>query len=324
MLPLERALSVYEQWLAAGKPTTKETLIASNPELAEFLEALVADPAELDRAVAAADTERRVLGDFGFARDVEQPGLTRSGTFAGTPHYASPEQTEATKDVDARADVWSLGATLYELLTGRQPFGGGSTADVLDRIRRVDPVDPLRLAPALSPHLAAIVMKALEKEPERRYQTAAAFGDDLRAFLEFRPVAARRASAMLRLRRWVRREPLRAALTAVLAFGVPALALVAGLLIANRTAIQVGAREIRRQEQEERLARLTMYLEAGEYVDALANADLAIAERPDDIEAHVLRTLVQVYSGEGDPLGDSRRRSPRAACRTATVPACTC
>ena len=245
-----------------------------------------------------------VLTDFGLARDADKPSLTRTGTFAGTPHYVSPEQAAGRRDVDARTDVWSLGATLYELLTTKVPFDGDSTPEILDRIHRNEPVDPVRIVPDLAPDLAAIVLKALEKEPARRYATMTAFVADLRAFLEFRPVTARRATALMRVRRWVRREPVRAALAGVLVLGVPALSLFAGVLIANRTAIQVGTRELRRQEQEERLARLTVDLEAGDYAEALASADLAIAERPDDIEAHAMRALVQVYSGKGDALGE--------------------
>ncbi|MFO1077459.1 MAG: protein kinase [Planctomycetota bacterium] len=243
---------------------------------------------------------RPVLTDFGLARDAAEPGITRTGAFAGTPHYSSPEQAASSNAVDARTDVWSLGVTLYELLTGRRPFDAASTAEVFAKITRAEPPDPLQLVPDLAPDLAAILGKALEKSPDRRYASATAFGDDLRAFLEFRPIAARRAGPFVRLQRWVRREPLRAALAAMLVVGVPALGVLAGYLLANRTAIEVGAEAIRKREREERLARLTIDLEAGDYDAAQRSGDRAIAEQPDDIEAHVLRALVGVYAGRDE------------------------
>ena len=148
-----------------------------------------------------------VLTDFGLARQLADPGVTQSGTFAGTHWYASPEQLVDSRSVDARTDVWSLGATLYELLTGRRPFDGDSSVAIAERIRTSEPVDPLRLVPELASDLAAIVLKALEKQPARRYATAAAMRDDLLAFLEFRPVAARRIGPGTRALRWLQRHP---------------------------------------------------------------------------------------------------------------------
>lgn len=148
-----------------------------------------------------------VLSDFGLARQLDDPGITHSGQFAGTPWYASPEQLANSKSVDARADVWSLGATLYELLIGKRPFPGDSAPEVIELIRTSEPADPVRLVPDLAPDLAAIVMMALEKAPERRYASAAALRDDLRAFLDYRPVAARRVGRLTRAARWLQRHP---------------------------------------------------------------------------------------------------------------------
>lgn len=153
------------------------------------------------------DDGQPVLTDFGLARDLGTDRITRTGNYAGTPVYSAPEQIAGRNDVDARADVWSLGATLYELLTDRLPFDADSELAVLEKIRSEEPVDPLRLVPDLAPDLAAIVLKALEKDPARRYQTAAELRDDLRAFLEYRPVTARRASRAVRVGRWLQRHP---------------------------------------------------------------------------------------------------------------------
>ena len=148
-----------------------------------------------------------VLTDFGLARQLEDPGVTRSGLFAGTPSYASPEQLLDSKSVDARSDVWSLGATLYELLTGRVPFAGDSAAAVAEQIRAVEATDPRRFEPSLPVELSAIVLKALAKAKDERYASAAAFRDDLLAFRDGRPIAARPVGAMTRTARWLRRHP---------------------------------------------------------------------------------------------------------------------
>lgn len=170
-----------------------------------------------------------VLTDFGLARDASSPSVTAEGAVAGTPHTMSPEQVSGRgSDLDARSDVFSLGATLYECLTLRRPFQGANVEQVLYRIVTRDPLDPRRHAPGLPADLAAIVLKALEKRPADRYTTARLFADDLRAFLSLRPVRARPLTTLTRARRWLRREPLRAGLAttvlAMVALGVILLA----------------------------------------------------------------------------------------------------
>ena len=170
-----------------------------------------------------------VLTDFGLAREESLPRLTQSGGFAGTPHYTSPEQAAGkTSKLDHRCDIFSLGATLYELLTLRPPFSGESTQEVLTNILRREPPDPRKLNRKLAPDLAAIVLRALEKEPDRRYGTAADFAEDLRAFLAYRPVKARHTSVATQVRRWVRREPVKAGVVGALTLSVPILAAVLG------------------------------------------------------------------------------------------------
>jgi cytochrome c-type biogenesis protein CcmH/NrfG/predicted Ser/Thr protein kinase len=160
---------------------------------------------------------RAVLGDFGLAREATDLTLTREGTVAGTPYYMSPEQIVArSSQCDQRSDVFSLGATLYECITLERPFDGPTPEIVLHRILTREPRDPRRKQKRLPQDLVAIVLKALEKEPERRYQTMHEFAEDLRAFLELRPVQARPPSRARRLLRWARREPMRAALGLVL------------------------------------------------------------------------------------------------------------
>ncbi|MCC6671580.1 MAG: SUMF1/EgtB/PvdO family nonheme iron enzyme [Planctomycetes bacterium] len=183
-----------------------------------------------------------VLSDFGLAREEAAPTVTRTGEFAGTPYYVSPEQVQGLR-VDARTDVYSLGATLYELLTGRHAFAAESTAGVLQQILDQDPADPARIDRRIPRDLSAIVLKAMEKDPARRYATAAEFAADLRAFLAHRPVRARHAGLAQRLRRWVRREPALAG--AVAGIGV---VLVAALAVSLHFLVQVddALSEIRR------------------------------------------------------------------------------
>ena len=157
-----------------------------------------------------------VLSDFGLAHVADLPGLTRTGSFAGTACYMAPEQIRS--DIGAispRTDVFSLGVTLYELLTGRRPFGGTTTPEIFHAILHDDPVDLRHVDKDLPEDLTAIVAKAIEKHPADRYASASAFAADLRAFLTFRPITARRPRAGQRLVRWARREPVKAGMSAV-------------------------------------------------------------------------------------------------------------
>ena len=163
---------------------------------------------------------RVVLTDFGLARAEGLPSMTRTGTFAGTPYYTAPEQSRGASNVDHRADVFSAGATLYELVTCQRPFAGDTTQQVLAHIVNREPDDPAQHHAGLSEDLAAVILKALEKEPHRRYQSAAEFAEDLRAFLTLRPVSARRASRWTMLGRWCQRQPALAATLALLAIAL--------------------------------------------------------------------------------------------------------
>jgi serine/threonine protein kinase/Tfp pilus assembly protein PilF len=192
---------------------------------------------------------RVVLTDFGLARDLADASTTMTGDFAGTPNYVSPEQAMAKRvAVDHRTDLFSFGSTLYELLTLRQAFPGDSMPQVLGRILAKEPTAPDSLHRGLSRDLATVLAKLLEKDPDRRYTSAAALAADLRALLEFRAVAAQRASAWQRLRRWVRREPLRAALVGVIAATVPAFAVGAGYLWARADEIRAGRERLQAEQ----------------------------------------------------------------------------
>ncbi|MEM7199248.1 MAG: protein kinase [Planctomycetota bacterium] len=157
-----------------------------------------------------------VLTDFGLARETGLIGVTVTGEGAGTPAYQSPEQIRGrSTDLGPATDVFSLGATLYELLTLRKPFEGGSVVEVQQSILSSEPRDPARIDRRIGRDLAAIVAKCLEKAPAHRYASAGLLAADLRAVLEGRPVMARPVPAFVRLTRWCRRNPLAAALIGV-------------------------------------------------------------------------------------------------------------
>ena len=156
------------------------------------------------------------IADFGLALALERKsGLTSTGQTLGTPEYMAPEQ--ATGDfVDGAADIYALGAILYELLTGRPPFRAESPIEVVQALRFEEPIAPRRLRPGLPRDLETVVLKALEKEPSKRYATASGMAEDLRCFLDGRPIQARAPNTLDRLFKWTRRRPALTALTGVL------------------------------------------------------------------------------------------------------------
>jgi serine/threonine-protein kinase len=162
------------------------------------------------------------ITDFGLAKRIEaNSGQTRTGAVLGTPSYMAPEQAEGkTHDIGPAADIYALGAVLYDLVTGRPPFKGESVLDTLEQVRRVEPVPPSRLQATLPRDLDTICLKCLQKEIHKRYATAGALAEDLRRFLEGEPIAARPTSAWERGYKWTRRHPASAALIAVSALAL--------------------------------------------------------------------------------------------------------
>ncbi|MCB9919951.1 MAG: SUMF1/EgtB/PvdO family nonheme iron enzyme [Planctomycetes bacterium] len=149
-----------------------------------------------------------VLVDFGLARDEMLPSVTVVGQFAGTPHYVSPEQAAAGQvPIDRRTDVFSLGTTLFEMLTLQLPFEGATKHEILERILAHEARDLRSADRAASADLRAVVGKALERSIDRRYESAAQFAADLRALLAGRSVTARPITRTQRAWRWAKREP---------------------------------------------------------------------------------------------------------------------
>jgi len=188
-----------------GAPLTRAAAALTFPQRAELMRKVVlaADylhtqgiihrdlkPANI---LIGPDLEPKLL-DFGLALDTEaNQRLSKLGEIAGTPEYLSPEQA-AGAHLDARSDVFTLGAILYEVLTGAAPFRGDNTRDLLRRIREEDPALPRRSDPAIPKDLQNICLKALEKSPAHRYASAREMADDLRRYLAREPVLAEPAA----------------------------------------------------------------------------------------------------------------------------------
>ena len=159
------------------------------------------------------------LTDFGLAKSIQggidQTVVTKTGDILGTPQYMAPESFSG--NYDCRSETYCLGLTLYELATLKPAFANASTPEVIRAVTAASPTAPRKIDPQLPADLSTVIEKAIAKEPSQRYQTAAELRDDLRAFVEDRPVAARRTSMLGQFVRFSRRNPLAALLMGVLA-----------------------------------------------------------------------------------------------------------
>jgi serine/threonine-protein kinase len=156
----------------------------------------------------AADGTPKIT-DFGLAKRLEDDsGQTHSGSIIGTPSYMSPEQADGRiEDISPLADVWSLGAILYELLTGRVPFHAPKVLETLEQVRTREPVAPTELQPGIPRDLETICLKCLQKDPAKRYASAGVLTEDLRRFLNNEPILARPVGRLERGWRWCKRNP---------------------------------------------------------------------------------------------------------------------
>jgi tetratricopeptide (TPR) repeat protein len=211
---------------------------------------LIAAPEGVDPTAPSLDRCIPKITDFGLAKRLEgDAGQTRDGSIMGTPSYMSPEQAQGkVRELGPPADVYSLGAILYDLLTGSPPFRGETVMDTLQQVIARDPMPPSRLQTKVPPDLSTICLKCLEKDPRRRYPTADALAEDLRRFLDGEPIQARPTPALERGLKWARRRPTAAALAVVSVLAL--LAVIAG----GYAYATVEARRARESDQLRRAA----------------------------------------------------------------------
>ena len=198
------------------------------------------------------DSEGRPhVTDFGLAKEIEGGAeLTLSGAILGTPKYMSPEQAYGRRrSITTATDVYGLGAILYALLAGKAPFGGESVLETLDAVRKNLPDPPRKFNLNTPPDLETICLKCLEKDPRRRYASAHALADDLRNWLDSRPITARWVGAIERAWLWCKRKPAIAMLTAAVV-----LALIAGIsgIIAVQARANTNLRSANRKLDQQR------------------------------------------------------------------------
>ncbi|HMF11500.1 MAG TPA: serine/threonine-protein kinase, partial [Gemmataceae bacterium] len=223
------------------------------------------------------------ITDFGLAKLVDgQDGHTRTGSVLGTPSYMAPEQALGqNRAIGPPADIYALGSILYETVTGRPPFVGGTPMDVIVRLANEDPEPPSRVRPGVPRDLETICLKCLEKVPRKRYASALDFAEDLHRFLAHESVLARPATYWERGVKWVRRHPVRTVTILCL--------LLATLALSGQAAYQsfAHARSERRKLENARSEFRLIVLRAEEAVKSQAweGAAQLLASADDKIES---------------------------------------
>ncbi len=254
--------------------------------------------------------------DFGLAQVTGDAGLTFTGEMLGTLRYASPEQILARRGiVDHRSDVYSLGATLYELLTLRPPFDARDRNELIRQIADEDPPSLRGVDSSIPSELETIVLKALRKEPADRYATALELADDLERFLEARPILARPPTPAERLRAWARRHPSIVGAGVVALILLSAASLITAVLVQHEQAktleqqrLAEAAYRLERRRAEEAEARFRLARRA---VDELIRAsEEELAHRPgmEGLRRRLLASALAYYR----EFIDQRRNDPDA------------
>jgi serine/threonine protein kinase len=270
------------------------------------------------------------ITDFGLAVTQGDSNLTMSGDILGTLRYMSPEQASGRRStVDQRTDIYSLGVTLYELLTLRPAFDGGERQVLLRQIEEREPTNPRSMDARIPVDLETIILKAIAKEPTHRYSSAGELSEDLELFLSGMPILARRATSMNRLRRWARRNPVVTGLMTVLFLVLVTLAVVGpiGAYRYKRIAMEKDANRKDLQEildlaltrtAEEAARQPHLYSLQRELLEnATAYYEKLLDRNPDDREiefqtAISYRRLGKLHETTGSPL-EARRLFERCA-----------
>lgn len=271
-----------------------------------------------------------LVTDFGLAKDVSEnkdgAGLTMSGAMLGTPQYMSPEQADGDAAlIDRRTDVYAIGASMYELLTGEQPFTGETVTNILNAVMTKDPVAPRAIRPEIPVDLETIVLKSMEKQPADRYLTAGSLAKDLERFLNDEDIVAQPPSLLQRAGRWGRRH--RGVLQASVAVAAALLISVVVFTLRSRQeaalrsrmrAVEPEARETAdaamvlerdklRSEYREELARLR-----GDALGRLAEESVKRRTDPDhklDGEDAISKRLAELGKAMADEAAQAKRLS---------------
>jgi len=244
-------------------------------------------------------TQRLHLTDFGLARLTDAPHLTLSGEVMGTPAYLSPEQVAGhPAGIDHRTDIYSLGVTLYEVLTRRKPFDGETREEIMAGICTAEPLALRRVDPRVPIDLETVCLRAMEKDPARRHPTAALLAEDLRRFADGRPILSRRTSRLVKAGKWVHRHK---ALTTTLAGAMAVLILAGGWAWSAQAArdheAQARQREARRL-LDDAYAQLAYYdFRKPELIEP--DIERAAALGADPVQLHLVRALAAM--GHNDP-----------------------
>jgi tetratricopeptide (TPR) repeat protein len=279
------------------------------------------------------------IADFGLAKRLDDADeQTAAGAVLGTPSYMAPEQAgqgpqSQEQGAAARAipigpavDVYALGAILYETLSGRPPFKGASTLETLDQVRYLEPVPPSRFRPGVPRDLQTICLKCLEKNPRKRYDSAAVLAADLRRFRQGEPIKARPVQRWERMLKWSRRRPAAAAL--VFISGLATLILVAGTLWYNARLqgevrrAEAGEAAARRQQEradeDYRAARAAL----SQMLGRLNDPQLAQVPRLQELRQHQLvdaQTFYRSLLREGEPLDPTMQYDVARAFQEAAI-----
>jgi serine/threonine protein kinase/Flp pilus assembly protein TadD len=208
-------------------------------------------------------TGRIVVVDFGLVKEAAEESVTMTGSILGTYRYMSPEQVGAKRiTVDARTDVYSLGATLYELLTLQPAFPAREQSELLGQIIWKEPTPPRRTAPSVPVDMQTICLKAMEKSPNQRYASAQDMAEDLRRFIGDLPISARPISLVGRIGKHVRRRPGVTALVALIGLLVPAVAVTYSLFRGEALEKQQASQALQAQAEEQLSEKRQLAVEA--------------------------------------------------------------
>jgi serine/threonine-protein kinase len=240
--------------------------------------------------------------DFGVAKRIDGgTDITHSGVILGTPNYMAPEQARGDKVVTTAADVYGLGAVLYELLTGKPPFRGKNAMATVRQVLESEPERPRTVNPTIDRDLETIALKCLEKEPARRYPSAEALAKDLECCRNGEPISARPAGLYERASRWCRRNPLLASLSAsvlALLVAVACVSTVAAVLISRERSDAIEARDLAQKKAEEAAA-----------AQQLAEGNAKIAEAQKSLaqqKAAEAKAAQELAEGNAQAAGEQR------------------